>query len=224
MNDMDIKLVMTRLFATFPGATVEPSTLPSGKPAPGGGTAGAYTRLLKDLDAEAALAAIDRVAATHRFPTVLPAIAEIREAALALTEGEVKPGLVAWREACQLHGRFSTYNPPTAADVADPLVFEAIQAIGWRSLCMAREDDPAPRARFVDAFDQLARNRRRDAVSKGLPAIQRLHELRAAERDAMLPEAEGTIPIDQRTPRDLNVATPIGALAGRLVDVAGGRR
>ena len=226
MNDLDIRLVMTRLFATFPSATIEPSTLPNGKPAPGGGTAGAYTRLLKDLDPEAALAAIDRVAATHRFPTVLPAIAEIREAALALTDGEVKTGLVAWGEVCKLHGRFSTYRHPTAADVADPVAWEVLQGVGWLALCNAKTDDSSPRARFVDAYDRLAAASRRDAVSRDLPAVRRIHELRAAECQRLLPEAEAeaATPIDQRTAREVNAASPIGALLGQLVEAAGGRR
>jgi hypothetical protein len=224
MNDIELRHVLTSLFTAFPSAAVEPSKLPDGRPAPGGGTAGAYARALRDLPAEAALAGIDRVVATHRFPTVLPAIAEIREAALALTAGEVKPGLVAWGEVGKLHGRFSTYKPPTAAAVADPIAWEALQSVGWRVLCMADETDSSPRARFIDAYDRLAAAGRRETVSKGLPAIQRLHELRAAERQALLPEAEGTTPIDQRTPRELNTATPIGELAGRLVDAAGGRR
>jgi hypothetical protein len=87
MTDIEANKLVAMLFATFPGGRVEPRKQPDGSLTPGGGTAGVYARLLRDLDYDLAVAAIARVAATFKFSNLLPTVAEIRESAASLALG-----------------------------------------------------------------------------------------------------------------------------------------
>lgn len=159
--------IVATLIATYPWVTTSAAT------------SVAYERGLVDLDHELALAAIDRVNATHAYPNRLPTVAEIRESALTLARGVQRSGLEAWGDVQALLRRgFSSYRTPTATDVADPLVFEAIEDLGWRAICMADEDDPSPRARFVDGYEKRAAAERRHTLTRTLPAVRRVLELR----------------------------------------------
>lgn len=162
--------IVTILIATYPWVSTAAET------------SVAYERGLVDLEYDIANAALERVIATHQYANRLPTVAEIREAALALMAGEVRTGLEAWGDVPRLMRRgFSSHRPPQAADVADPIVFACLQDIGWRALCMADEDDPSPRARFIDAYDARAAMARRDTLTRTLPAVRRVLELRAGD-------------------------------------------
>jgi hypothetical protein len=148
-------------------------------------TSAAYELGLADLDHAVADAAVQRVIATHAYPNRLPTVAEIREAALTITDGEAKTGLDAWGEVQALLRRgFSSHRAPGERDVDDPLVLEAIRAVGWRAICMADEDDASIRARFIDGFAARAASARRETLTGSLPAIRRL---RAAAQAPTLP-------------------------------------
>ena len=168
--------IVAVLIATYPWVTTSTST------------STAYERGLIDLDYAVADAALERVIATHAFGNRLPTVAEIREAALAVVSGERRAAGDAWGDVQALLRRgFSSHRAPTSADVEDPLVFQALQAIGWRAICLADEDDPAPRARFCDHYDQLAAASRRDRLTRTLPAVAALRQLRAVEEDGGRP-------------------------------------
>lgn len=226
MTDVEANKLVAMLFATFPGARIEPRKQADGTPTPGGGTAGVYARLLRDLDYELAVAAIARVAATFRFSNLLPTVAEIRDSAAALALGNVEPGGAAFGAVCGLmrstadHRGYHAADPPPRAVVerfAGALGWQALQAIGgWRALCCAEENDPAPRSQFVRAYDALAANARRDAVANTLPAVAAYLALRGdAGRQAMLPE--GTSDEDRRGADAWALPTSAGAL---VVDLA----
>lgn len=185
MTPIEAKKLVIILLATFPSAKVEPPALDASKnPIPNTGTAAVYERLLADLDPIVAAAAIDRVAAIHRFPTILPSIAEIREAALTIAAGEVRTGLEAWGDVEQLMRRgFSSHKAPKESDLADPIVFDCIRDVGWRVLCMTSEEDSSPRARFIDSYDARAARARRTTLTASLPAVRRALELRAGAAD-----------------------------------------
>lgn len=198
MTDIEANKLVAMLFATFPGAKVEPRRQPDGSATPGGGTSGVYARLLRDLDYDLAVAAVARVAATFKFSNLLPTVAEIRDAAAELSVGQVEPGGTAWGAVIGLlrptkqHRGYHANDPPDQAVVeryAGPLGWRALQAIGgWRALCSADEGDPAPRSQFVRAYDAMAANARREDVSRTLPAVANYLAMHgAAARQAALP-------------------------------------
>jgi len=83
-------------------------------------------------------------------------------------------------------------TPGVDFDFRDPLVLEAVRALGWVQLCDS-ENQVADRARFVELYDALAAKSRRAAITENLPAVQRFRALQAAqEREpAALPPAGG---------------------------------
>lgn len=231
MTDIEANKLVAMLFATFPGARIEPRKQADGSPTPGGGTAGVYARLLRDLDYELAVAAIARVAATFRFSNLLPTVAEIRDAAASLALGNVEPGGAAFGAVMSLmrptrdHRGYHMADPPPRAVVekfAGALAWDALQAIGgWRALCCAEENDPAPRSQFVRAYDAMAANGRRDAVANTLPAVASYLALRGdAARQAALPD--GTSEEDRRGADAWALPTPAAALVADLTKRIGG--
>lgn len=169
--------------ARFPGVPVAPSRDRDNKPVPGGGTSGALSRVFAELiaiDAAAAQAAADLAAARHRIANTLPTEGAIRAAFAELLQGERRSGLEAWGDVLALFRRgFSRHRPPTAADVADPLVWQCLDAMTWRAICIANEDDPAPRSQFVASYQRLAERRGAAGVTATVPTAKRLLEQRS---------------------------------------------
>lgn len=180
MTEIEAHKVFAVLCSLFPSAKIEPWERrgEDGKmqPVPGGGTRGAYARMLADLEYAPACAAVERVAATHRLPTVMPAIAEIREAYADMTRGVERAGGEAWGDVVKLHSRFSIYRHPQQRDVADPVVWKCLQALGWANLCNS-ENQTSDRSQFIALYDKLAKSTRREEITRTLPAATRLREI-----------------------------------------------
>lgn len=170
MTEIEANKVFAVLCALFPSAKVEPCEKR------GGGTRGAYARMLADLEYTPACAAVERVAATHTYPTVLPAIAEIRAAYAELTRGDVRAGGDAWGDVITAIRRFGVHRRPR---FDDPLVADAVRSLGWENLCNS-ENAVADRSQFVALYDKLAAVARRDEVTSSLPAAKRLREAQSA--------------------------------------------
>lgn len=201
MTEIEAHKVFAVLCSLFPSAKIEPwERRGEGgvmQPIPGGGTRGAYARMLADLEYTPACAAVERVAATHRFPTVLPAIAEIRDSYAELMRGPVRPGGDAWGDVRKLHSSFSVYDYPKERHVEDPIVWRCIQQLGWVELCNS-ENPTADRARFIELYDRLAKTERRDDVTRTLPVATRLRAQLAQGTVAELAAAMKTDDLEVR--------------------------
>lgn len=151
-----------------------------------------YRDLLVDLDAGAARAAVERLAASSKW---LPRVAEIREAAFAILRGPVRTGAEAWGDVQRGFQRWGATSVPA---FSDPVVARVVRALGWRDLCLS-ENTVADRARFIEAYEQIAATSRRDEMVAGLPANRQLAQARqaaiAAPKMRALPPAE---PYDER--------------------------
>ena len=160
MRKSEVAQLVAMLIASFPSSKASD------------GTSAVYERMLLDLDHGAALDAIERLIATSRF---LPTIAEIREAALAVTVGEVKRGGEAWGEVQRLLARYGAkrYDMGWRAPIADPIAAHVVAALGWVALCDS-ENQVADRARFIDLYDELAARARRGQVAA--PVVKALRE------------------------------------------------
>lgn len=168
-------------------------------------TVGIYTRMLADLPYVAANAAVESLLATA---TRMPAIAEVREATLRMMHGAVRPGGDAWGEARAL----AAYRNVGDVSGVDVLVLRVCTAMGWikrRTLTRNGEDieqfhvalgdnESADRARFIELYDQYAREQRREQNVSQLPAAQRYRALQAAQdqRELAQPKAEGPTRVD----------------------------
>ena len=134
-------------------------------------TSALYERMLADLDVNVATAAVERILATSKF---LPSIAEIREAALAVSVGGKRAGGEAWGDVIAAIGKFGQYRTP---EFADALVEKTVRAFGWREICQS-ENQQADRARFIELYDRLASSARTESIVAGLPSGERYKRLR----------------------------------------------
>lgn len=180
---VDKATAITMMFlARFPGVPIAPSRDREGNPTPGGGTLGAYSRTFAELiaiDEKAAAAAADLAAGRHLIANTLPTEGAIREAFAELRQGAARSGLEAWGGVLALFRRgFSKHRPPGPGDLADPIAWDCLQAITWRAVCVAEEDDPAPRSQFVKAYDAAVQRRQRAGVTTTVPSAARLLEQR----------------------------------------------
>lgn len=177
MTEIESHKVFAILCALFPSAKTEPweRAGDDGRmiPVPGGGTRGAYARMFADLEYAAACAAVEQVAATHRFPTVLPAIGEIRAVYVEITRGATRDGIEAWGDVIAAIRKYGNYRTPS---FADPLVAEAVNAIGWQTLCSSTNAG-VDRAHFREVYESLSEKNRRESVVGTLPATTRYKAL-----------------------------------------------
>lgn len=125
----------------------------------------AYERSLMELDYHHANAAIERLVRTHKF---FPTISEIHAVAAELACGSVRSGAEAYAEvmlAVRRHGR--CYGDSPAPKFDDPLIPQCLRVWGgsWNDVCNSPENDAAGRARFIELYDSLARQRRQDVVA-----------------------------------------------------------
>lgn len=171
MTKTEVMKLVAVLCANFPSAkfTAETSSV--------------YEHMLADLDAAVGNAAVEQLIASSRW---LPTVAEIRERALSLQTGDVRPGGDAWGSVRRaIHARGRSRIPGRDFEFADPVVLEAVKALGWVELCDS-ENAPADRARFVELYDRLAVLHRRRQLTENLPAVKRYQLLHAASKNIPL--------------------------------------
>ncbi len=159
----------------------------------------AYVTGLRDLEHDAALAAVERIVRTSRF---LPTIAEIREAAMDAVHGTRKNGGAAWGECLALIRRYGSHrHPGIDFEITDSHVAATVRAFGWHDLCRS-DNSVADRARFIELYDQLAKGERKEAqIAPGLtlPAGPRTET-------RQLPAPRPFVPVDSAEARNLIAA------------------
>jgi hypothetical protein len=116
--------------------------------------------LITDLDFDDTRDAAVRLARSAKW---LPSVAELREAvhAPALPEaGE------AWGEVSRVVHRLGWTTPPTETDFSDPLILEAVRALGaWPDFCAG--DEAINRAHFLKIYPAMAERARINAIARG---------------------------------------------------------
>lgn len=134
----------------------------------------AYESLLSDLSYEQCDAACRLLLQTR---TWMPSVAEIRSAALDLTRGAVIAGGEAWGSVTRaIRERGSWRTPGVDFVFNDPVTARCVALMSWRDLC-ASENSVADRARFIELYDKLAIEARREAQSPALAAAREQREL-----------------------------------------------
>lgn len=143
-----------------------------------------YEQHLVDLEFEATVVAIDRLAKTAKW---LPSVAEIRETVVDVTHGPKRLGGEAYGDVIAEIRRVGAYGVPR---FEDPAVAESVAAMGWRALCLG-ENEASDRARFVDLYEGLQDRARADvAVGRALPPARGLRALPQASSAGPAPIGE----------------------------------
>lgn len=161
-----------------------------GKPVPND-QAAVYYDLLGDLPAEAVKLAAQRALLESRYP-VIPPVGTLRALATEIlrdSQGEQElPWPDAWRRALAAVATYGLARPRDALASLPDAVRDAVEAIGWQSLCDA---DPADlgtlRAQFRDAYGVL---REREERARLLPPRLRDEAARLLGQIRALPAPE----------------------------------
>jgi len=134
-------------------------------------TSQVYETMLADLDVESARAAVQRLITTSKF---MPTVAEVRAAAADLERGPVRSGADAWLDVL---AQIRSEGYCGAPRFDDAIVTALVERWGWSRLCLEGSLE-ADRARFIEAYDSLAKQARDREVSglalPSAPASKRL--------------------------------------------------
>jgi len=126
-----------------------------------------YYQTLKDLDYDLLEAAtLHAIAQPGR--AFAPSVGEIRGAVSDIMQhsSHMPSSFEAWNEFLQQARAVGHMGKP---QFSHPLVAKTVQVMGWKELCLS-ENQVADRARFVQAYEQLADRASRDMVM--LPSVQ----------------------------------------------------
>ncbi len=144
-------------------------------------TAEIYILCLRDLNFEDAKAAVLDLVSDSKW---MPAISEIRKAALALTD-DTPSAAEAWDEVNRMFHSVGSWGMP---GWSDSLIAKTVAGMGgWNTLCMS-ENSMADRAHFLKAYRIEATRRRAERVR--LPEARQLEE-KARARIAAAKQLEG---------------------------------
>lgn len=137
----------------------------------------AFAGLLGDLTYEQVNAAVSALLQTSPF---MPAVADIRARVLELERGPVLAGGEAWSSVQAAMKREGSYRTPGVEFAfRDETTARCVAAMGWRELCLS-ENTVADRARFIDLYDELAVQSRREQQSPMLAAAREKREALSA--------------------------------------------
>lgn len=119
----------------------------------------AWYYMLKDINFEVLKAATYKYAMTNKFP---PTVADLREAALTVTNGDIPLWSDGWEQVQRAIRKFGTGNATGALNSMDELTAATVRRLGWTNLCLST--DPMPdRANFRQIYEQLAQRKHKES-------------------------------------------------------------
>ena len=118
---------------------------------------------LQDIPYEVAEASLNKWVSLNKWS---PSIADIRQMAMGITQGELPDWGEAWEEVCRAIRQYGSYRSQEALASLSPLARKTTERIGFYNLCKS-ENVSADRANFRMIYETLAERERKDAV---LPA------------------------------------------------------
>lgn len=169
MNSNEIKKLLYLAIGSFPNMQDKDM----------GPTTCLWNEMLKDIPLEVGQAAVKKVLSTTKF---FPTIAEIREAAIELTQPKPMTAMEAWGDIIKAISNFGIYREQEALASMAPQVTKVVKYFGWERICLSEEPDII-RAQFRMAWEtQVKRDKEmsvlpmevRDlitSITKALPEI-----------------------------------------------------
>lgn len=114
---------------------------------------------LNDIPFKVAEAALNKWVATNKWS---PSIAEIRELAATIVNGEIPDWSEGWEQVCYVIRHYGYYQQKKAMDHLSGITKEAVKRMGFNSLCTS-ENETADRANFRQIYQILAQRQKADA-------------------------------------------------------------
>lgn len=112
-------------------------------------TAVLWEKMLHDIPYTVAEKALLKVLATCKY---FPNVAEIREAAAALTMPRHPTASEAWAAVQEAIWKYSSYREKEALESLPPVVAKVVKEIGWREICLSENPDVI-RGQFRRAYE-----------------------------------------------------------------------
>ena len=143
--------------------------------------------LIGDLPYDVCNVSIQKYMLTNKFP---PTVAEIREMAAEVVNGDPLTWGESWERALNAVRRFGSYNQLQALESLDPLTRKCVDSIGYMQLCMS-ENIMVERAHFQKIFDVY---QRREQTEKQMPL-----QLKEAISHLQLKSIDGQLKLGEST-------------------------
>ena len=137
-----------------------------------------WYRELQDIPADVAEAALRKWVATNKWS---PSIAELRETAAEVRNGEIPDWGEGWEQVLTAIRRFGSYREREALDSLDPMTRTCVQRLGFRNICMS-ENIATDRANFRMMYESLA-EREQTRQQMALPLQEVISRLRLEEAE-----------------------------------------
>lgn len=118
-----------------------------------------WFQMLQDIPYNVASAAIQKYMLTNKFP---PTIADIREQAATVVNGEVPLWSDGWDQVLKAIRKYGSYNQAAALESLDPITRQCVERLGYMELCRS-ENVMADRANFRMIFQQIAERKAEQA-------------------------------------------------------------
>ena len=112
-----------------------------------------WFRELQDIPFPVAEAALRKWVNTNKWS---PSIAEIRETAASIQNGDIPDWGEAWEQVCTAIRKYGFYEPKKALDSMDPLTRQVVKQLGFRNICVS-ENPMAERANFRQCYEIMAK-------------------------------------------------------------------
>lgn len=140
-----------------------------------------WYRELSDIPYTVVEAALRKYVSTNKFS---PTIADIREMAATVTNGDKPLWSDGWEQVLTAIRRYGSYNPEAAMESFDDITRQTVRRLGYMDLCRS-ENVMADRANFRMIFEQIAdRNHKSAQLSTSLTQlINGIQERKEIETD-----------------------------------------
>lgn len=121
--------------------------------------------MLNDLPFELAIAALKKHVATSKW---LPSVAEIRQCASEITQGEPRDWSDEWLSVIQAVRMYGYMNEKDALATLAPLTKEIVRQLGWKNICCSEQNElTALRANFRMIYEQKAEREKERSILPG---------------------------------------------------------
>lgn len=114
--------------------------------------------LIGDLPYEVCNVSVQKYMLTNKFP---PTVADIRELASNVVNGDPLSWGEAWERALTAVRRYGSYNQAEALNSLDPVTRKCVDSIGYMTLCMS-ENIMVERAHFQKIFEVMSKREQMD--------------------------------------------------------------
>ena len=134
-----------------------------------------WFRELHDIPFPVAEAALRKWVNTNKWS---PSIAEIREMAANVQNGDIPDWGEGWEEVQRAIRKYGMYNVREAMDSFTPLTRKTVERLGFRNICVS-ENPMSERANFRQCYEILAKREQMDQ-QVALPLRKAIQQIQAS--------------------------------------------